>query len=141
MASRLNPYLTFPGTAREAMQFYEGVFGGPLTLMTFGDAGAEGVPDPDQVMHAMLETPEGFTLMASDMPPGTEHREGTNIAISLSGDAADGDALRQWWKALSVDGNVQMPLERQMWGDDFGSCTDRFGIHWMVNIAGSPQEG
>ena len=54
MASRLNPYLTFPGAAREAMGFYEGVFGGTLTIMTFADAGAEGVPDPDAVMHAML---------------------------------------------------------------------------------------
>ena len=134
MATRLNPYLTFPGTAREAMQHYESVLGGTLTVMTFADAGAEGVPDPTQVMHAMLETPSGFTLMASDLPPGAEHSPGTNVAISLSGD--DADELRGWWKGLSEDGTVEMPLERQMWGDDFGSCTDRFGVHWMVNIAG-----
>jgi PhnB protein len=135
MPSRLNPYVTFPGTAREAMELYHGVFGGELTVMTFADAGAEGVPDPSQVMHAMLEAPNGFTLMASDLPPGMDHQVGTNIAISLSGD--DADDLRRWWAALSDGGTVTMPLERQMWGDDFGSCTDRFGIHWMVNIAGS----
>lgn len=134
MPSRLNPYLTFPGTAAEAMRFYESVFGGTLTVMTFGDAGAEGVPDPDQVMHAMLETPSGFTLMASDLPPGMEHSPGTSITVSLSGD--DADELRGYWEALSAGGTVTMALERQMWGDDFGSCTDRFGVPWMVNIAG-----
>ena len=135
MSTRLNPYLTFPGTAREAMRFYESVLGGTLTLMTFADAGAEGVPDPQQVMHAMLETPAGFTLMASDLPPGTEHQVGTSVAISLSGD--DAEALRGWWEGLSADGTVTMPLQLQMWGDEFGSCTDRFGVHWMVNIAGT----
>lgn len=136
MTSRLNPYLNFPGTAREAMEFYESVLGGTLTVMTFADAGAEGVPDPKLVMHAMLETPSGYTLMASDLPPGTEHDPGTNVAVSISGDAAAGDELRGYWSALSAGAEIQMPLERQMWGDDFGSCTDRFGIVWMVNIAG-----
>ena len=135
MATRLNPYLNFPGTAREAMGFYESVLGGTLTVMTFGDVGAEGVADPEHVMHAMLETPSGFTLMASDLPPGMEHQPGNNVNISLSGD--DADELRGYWDALSKEATVVMPLERQMWGDDFGSCIDRFGIHWMVNIAGS----
>ena len=137
MASRLNPYLTFPGTAREAAKHYEHVFGGTLTVMTFGDAGAQGVPDPDAVMHAMLETPSGFTLMLSDMAPGTGFEAGTNMSISLSGD--DDEELRRYWTALSEGGTVQMPLEPQMWGDTFGSCLDRFGVPWMVNIAGTPQ--
>lgn len=139
MSSTLNPYLSFPGTAREAMQHYESVLGGTLTLMTFADAGAEGVPDPQQVMHASLETPDGFTLMASDLPPGMDHSVGTSVAISLSGD--DVDALRGWWAGLSADGTITMPLEMQMWGDEFGSCTDRFGVHWMVNIAGDAVRG
>lgn len=139
MSSKLNPYLSFPGTAREAMQHYESVLGGTLTLMTFADAGAEGVPDPQQIMHASLETPDGFTLMASDLPPGMDHSVGTSVAISLSGD--DVDALRGWWAGLSADGTITMPLEMQMWGDEFGSCTDRFGVHWMVNIAGDAVRG
>jgi PhnB protein len=134
VSMRLNPYLNFPGTAREAMQLYESVFGGTLTVMTFADAGAQGVPEPQQVMHAMLETPRGFTLMASDMPPGSDHQPGNAIAVSLSGD--DGDELRRYWSALSADGTVTMPLEMQMWGDEFGACTDRFGVSWMVDIAG-----
>ena len=137
MSTRLNPYLNFPGSAREAMEFYETVFGGTLTIMTFGDAGAEGVPDPQQVMHAMLETPSGFTIMASDMPPGMDHSAGNSMAVSLSGDVTD--ELRRYWSALSADATVTMPLEMQMWGDEFGALTDRFGVPWMVNIAGPTQ--
>src|SRR4051812_5935784 len=74
VASRLNPYISFPGTARDAMEFYESVFGGTLALSTFGDLGAGEHGNPDQIMHGMLETGGGFTLMASDMPPGMEHQ-------------------------------------------------------------------
>jgi PhnB protein len=132
MASRLNPYLSFDGTAREALEFYRSVFGGELTINTFGQYGA---PDPgsaDMVMHGMLETTSGYTLMASDTPPGMEYRPGTNIAISLSGD--DADELRGCWEKLSEGGTVSVPLEKQMWGDEFGACTDRHGVGWMVNI-------
>ncbi|HEX8105539.1 MAG TPA: VOC family protein, partial [Solirubrobacteraceae bacterium] len=68
MATRLNPYLTFDGTAREAMEFYRDVLGGELNVSTFGEFGMEGA-GADGVMHAMLETERGFTLMASDLPP------------------------------------------------------------------------
>lgn len=133
MASRLNPYISFDGDAREAMEFYERVFGGTLTLNTFGEYGAQDQPNADNIMHGMLETDRGFTLMASDLPPGMEHQPGNNITVSLSGD--DADELRGYWKQLSDGGTVTMPLERQMWGDEFGMCMDRFGIAWMVNIS------
>ena len=48
----------------------------------------------------------------------------------------DADELRGWWDKLSEGGQVAVPLEKQMWGDVFGMCMDRFGIGWMVNIAG-----
>ena len=133
----LNPYLTFAGNAREAMESYRDVFGGNLTINTFGEYGpAEGV-DPDKVMHAMLVTASGFTLMASDTLPGTDYRPGNTIAISLSGTEAD--ELRGYWSKLSDGGKVTVPLETQMWGDEFGMCTDRFGVDWMVDI--TPSEG
>ena len=134
MASRLNPYLNLPGTARQAAEFYRDVFGGELTLMTFGEAGAAEAPHADQVMHANLESASGYTLMLADMPPGTDHSPGNDVAISLSGD--DADELRGYWDRLVEGGSVQVPLEPQMWGDVFGMCTDRFGVSWMVNIAG-----
>jgi PhnB protein len=133
MVSRLNPYLSFAGDARQAMEFYRSVFGGTLTLNTFGDAGGQTGPEADKIMHGMLETGSGYTLMGSDTPEGMEHNPGTNIAISLSGD--DADELRGYWNRLSDGGTVHVPLEKQMWGAEFGMCTDRFGIGWMVNIS------
>jgi len=134
MPSRLNPYISFRDTAREAMGFYQSVFGGELTVSTFGEFGMEG-HQAEQVMHAQLETPTGYTLMGADTPPGMEHTEGSRITVSLSGD--DADELRGYFGQLAEGGSVDMPLEKQMWGDEFGQCTDRFGIAWMVNIAGS----
>jgi PhnB protein len=137
MASRLNPYISFDGNAREALGFYEQVFGGTVALNTFGEFGDRDAPGADKVMHGMLETASGFTLMCADTPPGGgEHKPGNNIAVSLSGD--DADELRGYWQKLSDGGTVSVPLEKQMWGDEFGMCDDRFGITWMVNI-GQPQ--
>jgi PhnB protein len=134
VASRLNPYLSFRDNAREAMEFYQSVFGGTLTVNTFGEYGADG-PDADKLMHAQLETDAGYTLMGADTPEGMTHNPGDNITISLSGDEAE--TLRGYFAKLSEGGNVSVPLEKQMWGDEFGQCTDRYGIGWLVNIAGS----
>jgi PhnB protein len=132
VASRLNPYISFAGNARQAMEFYQSVFGGNLTVNTFGDFGTQG-PDADKVMHAMLEADNGYTIMASDTPPGMPYNPGDNVSISLSGD--DGTALRGYWDKLISGGNVTMRLEKQTWGDEFGSVVDQFGIAWLVNIA------
>jgi PhnB protein len=133
VSSRLNPYVSFSDNARQAMEFYRGVFGGELALSTFGEGGGMEGPDADKIMHAQLETPSGFTLMASDTPAGMERTEGTNISISLSGD--DADDLRGWFAKLAEGGTVTMQLEKQMWGDEFGMVVDPFGVNWMVNIS------
>ena len=137
MAARLNPYISFRDNARPAMEFYRDVFGGTLHLNTFGEFGSPDAPEANNIMHGMLETDAGFTLMAADTPPGGEYNPGNNISISLSGD--DGDELRGYWDKLSEGGTVAVPLEKQMWGDEFGMCIDGFGITWMVNIGQSGQ--
>jgi PhnB protein len=136
MTSRLNPYLTFDGTAREAMEFYRSVFGGTLKINAFGEFGADDAALADKVMHAQLETDNGFTLMASDLAPGMDHQPGNAITVSLSGD--DGDLLRGYWAKLSDGGSVTMPFEKQMWGDEYGQCVDRYGVPWMVDVV-APQ--
>ena len=137
MVSKLNPYLNFRDTAREAMDFYQSVFGGDVNRMTFADApGMPGVgdSDADKVMHSQLETPGGFTLMVADTPAYLETVP-PNGQISLSGE--DEAELRGYWDRLVEGGTVGVPLERAPWGDHFGMLTDRFGVNWMVNIAGS----
>jgi PhnB protein len=136
MASHLNPYLSFRDVAREAMEHYQRVFGGTLVLNTFDEFGDKDAPEARLIMHGQLETPSGFTLMGADTPPGMPHEPGTNVSISLSGD--DADELRGYWEGLTDGGTVTVPLEKQMWGDEFGMCVDRFGIVWMVNI-GQPR--
>jgi PhnB protein len=135
VASTLNPYISFRNNAaRQAMEFYKDVFGGTLTMNTFGEYGDPNAPGADGIMHGQLESDKGFTLMGADTPPGMEARNpGDNITISLSGD--DEQELRGYWDKLSQGGTVTLPLEKQMWGDLFGQCTDQFGIQWMVNIS------
>ncbi|MET0765285.1 MAG: VOC family protein [Blastococcus sp.] len=133
MTSRLNPYISFSDDARQALEFYRGVFGGELTLNTFGEAGGTEGPDADKIMHGQLETTAGYTLMAADTPAGMDRTVGNNISVSLSGD--DDDDLRRYFAKLSDGGTVTVPLEKQMWGDEFGMCVDPYGITWMVNIS------
>lgn len=135
MSSLLNPYVNLRGRAREALEFYRGVFGGDLTVSTFGEFGMEG-PQADQVMHGQLETPKGFTLMVSDAPEDVPGTEGSNITICLSGD--DVEDLTGYFHGLAEGGQVTTPLEKQMWGDLYGALTDRFGVDWMANIS-SPE--
>ena len=132
MSSRLNPYISFRSDARQAMEFYKDVFGGTLALNTFGEYGDKDAPEANNIMHGMLETDSGFTLMGADNPPGVELNRGDNMAVSLSGD--DVDELRGYWAKLSDGGTISVPLEKQMWGDEFGMCVDKFGVGWMVNI-------
>lgn len=124
MSQQLNPYITFGGDTAAAMQFYSEVLGGEVRSMSFRDAGM----DVDGVMHAALETPAGFHIYASDTAEGmsTDYTVGTNVQVSISGD--DADALRGYWAGLADGGEVIMPLERQMWGDDYGLLKDKFGI-------------
>lgn len=133
MSSRLNPYISFPGNAEEALEFYQEAFGGILTLSRFGEYGAADAAESQKIMHGHLETAGGFVLMGADTAPGFEHNPGNNVAISLSGD--DEAELRSYWDRLTDGGTVALPLEQQVWGDLFGMCSDRFGIQWMVNIA------
>ena len=134
MTARLNPYINFGDNARQAMEFYRDVFGGELTVSTFGEMGGAAPGDENKVMHSQLETPSGFTLMGSDAPAGMPRDEGSRIQISLSGNDAE---LRDYFQKLSQYGSVTMPLEKQMWGDEFGMLVDPFGVQWMVNVSGS----
>lgn len=135
MTSRLNPYLNFDGNARQALEFYASVFGGNLNLSTFADFGTKDSPDADKIMHGQLETDAGYTLMAADTPEGMEFNGMHGFGVSLSGDDND---LRGYWEKLSAGGTVTMPMQKQSWGDEFGMCTDKFGVPWLVNI-GQPQ--
>ncbi|HSE10651.1 MAG TPA: VOC family protein [Nocardioidaceae bacterium] len=137
MTTRLNPYISFRDNAREAMDFYQSVFGGELTRTTFAEMQASEDPaEQDKIMHSMLVTEKGLVLMAADTPNSMDYTPGTSHSISLSGEQEDEADLRGYWERLSEGASVQMPLEKAPWGDFFGMCTDKYGVAWMVNIAG-----
>ncbi len=133
MPTLLNPYVIFDGTAREALEFYHGTFGGNLELTTYLEGGmSNGPEDENRIMHGELRSAAGFTLMAGDAPPGQPAPSGSAVSISLGGD--DEAELRGYWDRLSGTGSVELPLERAPWGDLFGMTIDRFGVSWMVSI-------
>ena len=128
----LHPYLFFTGNCREAMEFYKGVFGGTLTVQTYDEApGPKTEAMKGKVMHANLMNGE-VDLMASDSPSAGSLGTG-KINLSLSG--TDEPRLRKIFESLGAGGKVAYPLEKEFWGDIYGSLTDRFGVDWMVNIS------
>ena len=139
METTLVPYLNFDGQTAEAMKFYQSILGGELNIQTFAEAGMADKPEiADMVMHAHLKN-EALNIMASDTNP--DHSPplaaGNNVNLSLNG--SDEAKLTQVFNRLAAGGTVDMPLEKQFWGDTFGMLTDKFGIHWMVNIS-PPQQ-
>jgi PhnB protein len=132
MTSRLNPYLNFNGDARQALEFYHSVFGGELTLNTFASFGVPG-PDADRIMHGQVDTGAGYTIMAADVTSDMDYHAPAGFSVSISGD--DAEALHGYWDKLSAAATITMPLAKQSWGDEFGMCTDQFGVPWMVNIS------
>jgi PhnB protein len=136
MTAILNPYLNFRGQAREALEFYHSALGGTLNVMTFAEGGMPVEGDEQQlIMHGQIDTPQGWTLMASDVPAHMDYVPGTNtFSVSLSGD--DDTLLRELYERLSEGGEIGEPLTTAPWGDTFGQFRDRFGVTWLVNIAG-----
>jgi PhnB protein len=136
MTSKLNPYVNFRGQARAALEFWHSVFGGELNVMTFRDSGGMGVDESEQdhVMHGQIDTPS-ITIMAADVPSHMDLAEGSFVSVSLSGD--DEEELTGWFTALSAGGTPIVPLNEAPWGDTFGMFLDKFGVQWLVNIAGT----
>ncbi len=137
--TQLSPYLHFNGNCEEAMNFYQSVLGGDLEINRFGDYASPDMPvsedQKDSVMHSTLKTDE-FSFMASDGMRDHALAIGENVSISIAG--TDEAKHTGYFNGLSAGGKLTMPLSKQVWGDVFGMFTDKFGIHWMVNISATP---
>ena len=136
MTSHLTPYLGFRDDARQAMEFYQSVFGGELTLGTFGEMHAVGRPGRGRQGHACP------ARGAERVPPhGVGHPEGHGALVDEQHLAVGVRRRRRrparFFAALSAGGTVIEPLTVAPWGDEFGMLTDRFGVTWMVNVTGA----
>jgi PhnB protein len=131
---KLEAYLFFPGSTEEAMNFYQGIFGGDLTITRRGDVDPSATEsEKGLVINAALDS-AAFTLRASDRADATADVQ-TRIELTVNG--SEEDDLRRIFDALSDGGTVKAPLEKMFWGDIFGALIDRFGIGWQVNISAS----
>ena len=130
--TKLSPYLNFMGKGTEAMKFYHSILGGKLDIQSYGDTGqAKNDAEKDFLMHGAL-VDEVITLYASDGNEEHKVTEGNSVHLCLMGD--DEAKLTEYFNKLSEGGNVDMPLAKQFWGDTYGQLTDKFGMHWMINI-------
>lgn len=138
MAIRFIPYFTFDGSAREALEFYQTVFGGELQIATFKDFNAPVDPEfVDMVMHGELRS-EHLTLQAADGAAiyKPENNATTNMEAALIGEADEVETALAWFDKLSDGATKIQPLNQAPWGAYFGSLTDKFGIAWMFNFGG-----
>ena len=138
MKPTLSPYLNLNGQTAVAMKFYQSVLGGELKMQTFAESGMPSSPEQkDKILHAELRN-DRLSFMASDGQPEHPVQMGDNIHMSIVG--SDEAKLTEYFNKLAEGGKVDMPLAKQFWGDTFGMLTDRFGIHWMVNISSAAQK-
>ena len=150
MSITTTTHLNFRGTARQALEFYRSVFGGEVTVATYGQFGMpEEVPGFDKVVFGQLSSPAGIRLMAYDIPghddqdaeatAGSTRREnGTTITdrtFFQSLQAGSLEELQQYWDGLVEGAAVVEPLAASAWSAGFGMLTDRFGVTWVLDVA------
>lgn len=128
------PYVLFPGTAREALSYYQALFGGELELHTFEEFHrTDGAPTA--IAHGVLEGP--VSLYGADAAPGETPLSATGLMFSLLGRHAPA-TLRSWFAALAEGGTVLDPLIERPWGASDGQVVDRFGLRWLIGFEGEP---
>ena len=132
MKLQLYAYLNFDGTCREAMSLYQSVLGGELKMQTFAEAGMGQDPKTaNQIIHSYLDNGT-VSLFGSDVADHGPVQLGNSVNLCLFG--TDEAKLTDIFSKLSAGGKVDMPLAKQFWGDVYGTFTDKYGIHWMVNL-------
>jgi len=155
MSITTTTHLNFRGDARSALEFYRSVFGGQVTIATYGDFGMPaGVPGADSVVFGQVESTDGFRVMAYDIPgqtggtadvAGSTRREnGTTITDQSFFVAVRGETLAEveaYWAALSVGASIVEPLAASAWSPGFGMLTDSFGVTWILDVAAAYNAG
>ncbi|MEZ5405882.1 MAG: VOC family protein [Verrucomicrobiia bacterium] len=132
----IQPYLFFNGHCEEALEFYKNAVGAKVEmLMRFKDS-----PEPpppgmvppsyeNKVMHASFRIGESV-VMASDGCGEGENFKGFSLSLAVPTEAE----AKRVFDALTVGGQVTMPLAKTFWSPCFGMLTDRFGLGWMINV-------
>ena len=132
---KIAPCLWFDDQAEEAARFYTGIFKNSKigTVARYGKAGHEVHGRPAGTVMTVAFELEGQASTALNGGPVFKFNEAISFQVNCE-TQADVD---YYWEKLSDGGDVSMPLEKAPWGDTFGMCVDKFGVSWMVNIAGA----
>ncbi|WP_328412141.1 VOC family protein [Nocardia sp. NBC_00403] len=127
-------HINLRGNARAALEFYRSVFGGDLLAVTYADAGNIQHPDDaDQVMWGQVASPDGFHIMAYDVPASMPWTQGENsYFVSARGESAD--EMVPYWERLSEGANIIRPLAPAGWAPLYGMLQDRFGVVWVLDV-------
>ncbi len=135
MALQVTNHLNFRGNARAALEFYQGVFGGDLTVVTYADAhSVKEASEAQQVMWGQVASKSGFRVMAYDVPSGVPWEKGTN-SFFVSVRAESTDEIADLWGKLVEGATVVQPLAPSGWAPLYGMLTDRFGVTWVIDVA------
>ena len=142
MSIATTTHVNLRGTAREALTFYQSVFGGDLVAVSYRDAhSVTEEAEAEQVMWGQVQSGAGFHVMAHDVPAARSHDAGVApYFVSVRG--ADADEVTGYWEALTAQGSgttVVVPLAPAGWAPLYGMATDRFGVTWVLDVA-VPQE-
>jgi len=134
MSINVTPHLNFRGNAREALEFYQSVFGGELTVVSYADMGNTDEKVANHVSWGQVAADNGFRVMAYDVYPHLPYDRGQDpFFVSVRGTSAD--ELRDYWEKLSAGADIKQPLAPAQWAPLYGQLTDRFGITWVLDIA------
>ncbi|MBB3951604.1 VOC family protein [Aureimonas jatrophae] len=127
-------HLNFRAQARAALAFYQSVFGGRLTLVTFADAGAvTDAAEADQVIWGEVSSEDGFHVMAMDVPAARDWNPGT-IPVFVSVRGTDADQITRYWNGLGEGGTIIQPLGPAGFSPLYGMVRDRFGVTWVLDV-------
>lgn len=121
-------YLTFPGNAREALNYYQSIFGGELKLFTLEEFNRTDGP-ATAIAHGELRGP--VPLAGSDATGADRSVQMIGIMFSLLG-TSDPATLHQWFDRLADGGTVNDPLAEKPWGASDGQVTDKYGLRWLI---------
>ena len=127
-------HINLRGTARQALEFYQSVFGGQIALVTYKDAGnVQNPSDADHIMWGQVDSENGFRVMAYDVPAGTPWNQGEKAYfVSLRGDSTE--EIAALWKKLSDGSTIVQPLQPAQWSALYGMLKDRFGVVWVLDV-------
>ncbi|TBO60115.1 VOC family protein [Streptomyces kasugaensis] len=140
MSVTTTTHLNFRGSAREALDFYQSVFGGHTVAVTYQDAGnVQNESEADWVMWGQVIADNGFHVMAYDVPSAMPYEQGTN-PFFVSVRSEDADEISTLWQRLADGSNVLRPLEPAAWAPLYGMLTDRFGVTWVLDVT-APYNG